>query len=126
MKLTSLFRFAGAILVTPFLSIGELFRDRVGPLAQLVEDRMCVLVCVCVHSCFQGHYPSFSNLPYKLFCTEAGGTAAVHLAVLTKLWCSVGRDTGRSILYLQFFNLHSLMLLSQFNAVSYVDFAIKG
>ena len=31
-------------------------------------------VCVCVHSCFQGHYPSFSNLPYKLFCTEAGGT----------------------------------------------------
>ena len=64
-----------------------------------------VCVCVCVHSCFQGHYPSSrSNLPYDFFhhCTVAGGTAAVHLAVLTKLWCSVGRDTGRSILYLQF------------------------
>ena len=37
-KLTSLFRFAGVILVTPFLSIGELFKDRVGPFSKLVEE----------------------------------------------------------------------------------------
>ncbi|CAJ1378671.1 unnamed protein product [Effrenium voratum] len=37
-KLASLFRFAGVILVTPFLSIAELFRDRVGPLSKLVEE----------------------------------------------------------------------------------------
>ena len=37
-KLTSLFRFGGAILVTPFLSVSELFRDRIGPFATLVEE----------------------------------------------------------------------------------------
>ena len=37
-KLTSLFRFAGVILVTPFMSIGELFKDRVGLLSKLVEE----------------------------------------------------------------------------------------
>lgn len=37
-QLASLFTFAGVILVTPFLSIQELFRDRVGPLANLVEE----------------------------------------------------------------------------------------
>lgn len=37
-KLTSLFRFAGVILVTPFMSIGELFKDRVGPFSKLVEE----------------------------------------------------------------------------------------
>jgi len=36
--LASVFSFAGVILVTPFLSIQELFRDRVGPLAGLVEE----------------------------------------------------------------------------------------
>ena len=46
--------------------------------------------------------PSVSK---SLFLTQfAGGTAAVHLAVLTKLWCSAGKDPGRSILYLQTFN----------------------
>ena len=37
-KLASLFRFAGVILVTPFLSIADLFKDRVGPLSSLFED----------------------------------------------------------------------------------------
>eukprot|EP00931_Biecheleriopsis_adriatica_P120278 TRINITY_DN95394_c0_g1_i1.p1 TRINITY_DN95394_c0_g1~~TRINITY_DN95394_c0_g1_i1.p1 ORF type:complete len:482 (-),score=69.28 TRINITY_DN95394_c0_g1_i1:48-1493(-) len=37
-KLASLFRFAGVVLVTPFLSIRELFRDRVGRMADLVEE----------------------------------------------------------------------------------------
>jgi len=36
--IASLFRIAGLILVTPFLSVQELFRDRVGPLAGLVEE----------------------------------------------------------------------------------------
>mmetsp|Transcript_59167 Transcript_59167/g.132621 ORF Transcript_59167/g.132621 Transcript_59167/m.132621 type:complete len:667 (-) Transcript_59167:68-2068(-) len=36
--LASLFSFAGVILVTPFLSIQELFRDRLGPLAAFVEE----------------------------------------------------------------------------------------
>ncbi|CAK0904423.1 unnamed protein product [Prorocentrum cordatum] len=36
--LASMFRIAGLILVTPFMSIRELFRDRVGPLAGLVEE----------------------------------------------------------------------------------------
>eukprot|EP00929_Paragymnodinium_shiwhaense_P074260 TRINITY_DN37992_c0_g1_i1.p1 TRINITY_DN37992_c0_g1~~TRINITY_DN37992_c0_g1_i1.p1 ORF type:complete len:676 (-),score=101.20 TRINITY_DN37992_c0_g1_i1:139-2166(-) len=36
--LASLFSFAGVILVTPFLSVQELFRDRVGPFAGLVEE----------------------------------------------------------------------------------------
>jgi len=36
--LASLFSFAGVILVTPFLSIQELFRDRIGPFAGLVEE----------------------------------------------------------------------------------------
>ena len=50
-------------------------------------------VCVCVHSCFQGHYPSFSNLPYKRFCTEAGACDTVILSHATKLWIRVGRET---------------------------------
>ena len=37
-KLASLFRFAGVILVTPFLSVADLFKDRVGPLACFVEE----------------------------------------------------------------------------------------
>lgn len=37
--LASLFRIAGLILVTPFLSVRDLFRDRVGPFASLVEER---------------------------------------------------------------------------------------
>jgi len=36
--LASLFQFAGVILVTPFLSVQDLFRDRVGPFATLVEE----------------------------------------------------------------------------------------
>merc|ERR1719159_1458135 len=36
--LASQFSFAGVILVTPFLSVQELFRDRVGPFAGLVEE----------------------------------------------------------------------------------------
>lgn len=36
--LASLYKFAGVILVTPFLSVQKLFRDRVGPLAGLVEE----------------------------------------------------------------------------------------
>lgn len=36
--LASLFTFAGLILVTPFLSVRELFRDRVGPFSALVEE----------------------------------------------------------------------------------------
>ena len=34
----------------------------------------------------------YLSISDRLFppCTDAGGTAAVHLAVLTKLWCSVG------------------------------------
>lgn len=36
--LASLFSLAGLILVTPFLSVQELFRDRVGPFASLVEE----------------------------------------------------------------------------------------
>mmetsp|Transcript_100269 Transcript_100269/g.189082 ORF Transcript_100269/g.189082 Transcript_100269/m.189082 type:complete len:778 (+) Transcript_100269:144-2477(+) len=36
--LAALFSFAGVILVTPFLSVQELFRDRVGPFASLVEE----------------------------------------------------------------------------------------
>mmetsp|Transcript_43587 Transcript_43587/g.102743 ORF Transcript_43587/g.102743 Transcript_43587/m.102743 type:complete len:672 (-) Transcript_43587:96-2111(-) len=36
--LASLFSFAGVILVTPFLSIQELFRDRLGPLGAFVEE----------------------------------------------------------------------------------------
>lgn len=36
--LASSFTFAGLILVTPFLSVQELFRDRVGPFAGLVEE----------------------------------------------------------------------------------------
>ena len=50
-------------------------------------------VCVCVHSCFQGHYPSFSNLPYKRFCTEAGACDTLILSHATKLWIRVGRET---------------------------------
>jgi hypothetical protein len=38
MALASLFKFAGVILVTPFLSVQDLFRDRIGPLAQLVQE----------------------------------------------------------------------------------------
>ena len=47
----------------------------------------CLLtgVCVCVHSCFQGHYPSFSNLSYKRFCTEAGGDRVAAWLSPTKL-----------------------------------------
>mmetsp|Transcript_25955 Transcript_25955/g.60169 ORF Transcript_25955/g.60169 Transcript_25955/m.60169 type:complete len:425 (-) Transcript_25955:95-1369(-) len=37
-KLASLFRFAGLILVTPFLSVAELFKDRVGLLSNLIEE----------------------------------------------------------------------------------------
>ena len=37
-KLASLFRFAGVILVTPFLSVADLFKDRVGLLSGLVEE----------------------------------------------------------------------------------------
>ena len=48
------------------------------------RERVCD-VCVCVHSCFQGHYPSFSNLPYKLFCTEAGGDRVAAWLSPTKL-----------------------------------------
>ena len=60
--------------------------------------------CVCV-------LPSVAR---SLFLTQfTGGTAAVHLAVLTKLWCSAGRDTGRSILYLQIFDSsHTQTLLN--------------
>jgi hypothetical protein len=36
--LASAFSLAGLILVTPFLSVQELFRDRVGPFASLVEE----------------------------------------------------------------------------------------
>mmetsp|Transcript_23202 Transcript_23202/g.54317 ORF Transcript_23202/g.54317 Transcript_23202/m.54317 type:complete len:580 (-) Transcript_23202:118-1857(-) len=36
--LASRFSFAGVILVTPFLSVQELFRDRVGPFAGLIEE----------------------------------------------------------------------------------------
>lgn len=36
--LASLFTFAGVILVAPFLSVQELFRDRVGPFAGFVEE----------------------------------------------------------------------------------------
>jgi hypothetical protein len=36
--LASIFSLAGLILVTPFLSVQELFRDRVGPLAGFVEE----------------------------------------------------------------------------------------
>lgn len=38
MKLASLFSLAGVILVTPFLSVQELFRDRVGPLSSLIDE----------------------------------------------------------------------------------------
>lgn len=38
MGLAAKFSLAGVILVTPFLSVQELFRDRVGPLASLVEE----------------------------------------------------------------------------------------
>lgn len=37
-KLASQFRFSGLILITPFLSVRQLFRDRIGPLADLVDD----------------------------------------------------------------------------------------
>lgn len=37
-KLASLFCFAGVILVTPFLSVADLFKDRVGPLSSLFEE----------------------------------------------------------------------------------------
>merc|ERR1719265_1468912 len=36
--LASLYSLAGLVLVTPFISIQELFRDRVGPLASFVEE----------------------------------------------------------------------------------------
>lgn len=38
MGLASLFDVAGLILVTPFLSVQELFRERIGPLARLIEE----------------------------------------------------------------------------------------
>lgn len=38
LKLASQFRFSGLILITPFLSVRELFRDRIGPLADVFED----------------------------------------------------------------------------------------
>uniref|UniRef100_A0A7S1AC55 Uncharacterized protein n=1 Tax=Noctiluca scintillans TaxID=2966 RepID=A0A7S1AC55_NOCSC len=42
MALAGLFSFAGVILVTPFLSVQELFRDRVGPLASFISvDWFC-------------------------------------------------------------------------------------
>lgn len=37
---------AGVILVTPFLSIRDLFREKVGPLGVLVEERFCNKDCV--------------------------------------------------------------------------------
>lgn len=38
MGLASLFDVSGLILVTPFLSVQELFRERIGPLARLIEE----------------------------------------------------------------------------------------
>ena len=37
-KLASLFRFAGIILVTPFLSVADLFKDRVGFLSHFIDE----------------------------------------------------------------------------------------
>lgn len=44
--LASRFSFAGVILVTPFLSIQDLFRDRVGPFANFVDEWFDNKACV--------------------------------------------------------------------------------
>lgn len=40
-RLASLYSFAGLILVTPFLSVQELIRERVGPIAGLFDEWFC-------------------------------------------------------------------------------------
>ena len=70
---------------------------------------MCV--CVCVHSCFQGHYPSFANLLYKRFCTDAGGQRPTSKRWLTKLCLLGGCGQRRLTVYLQFLIYTKLILL---------------
>ena len=51
-----------------------------------------ICVCVCVHPWTKGSFHHFR---------QAGGMAAVSLAMPTKLWDSAGRECGRTFLYLQ-------------------------
>ena len=52
----------------------------------------CVCVCVC---------PTLDKGFSTTFSPQAGGMAAVSLAMPTKLWDSAGRECGRTFLYLQ-------------------------
>ena len=64
-------------------------------------------VCVCVStSCFQGHYPSFSNLSYKRFCTEAGGLAHGITTLANEASDVMGSSQRRPDCVPAIFNIH--------------------